>query len=87
MTYGPRGPTTAVSENFQDPAGTVAALFVGVVVGLVLARPLLPGRDALPPADFTVGPVGGYLLIGVLAITAIPICITILYLFFVQVDT
>jgi len=48
---------------------------------------MLPGRSALPAADFTVGPVGGYLLLGVLAITAIPICITVLYLFFVEVDT
>lgn len=76
-----------MSENFRDPAGTIVALLVGVLVGIVLAGPMLPGRGALPEADFSVGPVGGYLLIGVLVITAIPICITILYLFFIEVDT
>lgn len=87
MNYVPPRPTTAVSNDFRDPAGTTAALVAGVLVGLALARPMLPGRDALPPVDVSVGPVGGYLLVGVLAITAIPICITLLYLFFVQVDT
>jgi len=76
-----------VSENLRDPAGTTVALLVGIGIGIVLAAPILPGRDALPAADFTVGPVGGYLLVGVLLITAIPICITVLYLFFVEVDT
>lgn len=87
MTYVPPRRTAAVSENLRDPAGTAVALLVGIAIGLVLAAPMLPGRDALPRADFSVGPVGGYLLIGVLLITAIPICITVLYLFFVEVDT
>lgn len=77
----------AVTSTLRDPAGTVVALLAGVAAGLVLAGPMLPGRGALPRADVTIGPVGGYLLVGVLAITAIPICITLLYVFFIQVDT
>jgi hypothetical protein len=76
-----------VADSLRDPGGTTVALVAGLVAGLVLAGPILPGRDALPGSDVTVGPVGGYLLVGVLAITAIPICITVLYLFFVQVET
>lgn len=76
-----------MSRTLTDPGGTAVALLAGLVAGLVLAGPMLPGREALPTTDVTIGPVGGYLLVGVLAITAIPICITVLYLLFVQVDT
>lgn len=76
-----------MASNLRDPAGTTAALLLGVLVGLALAGPMLPGRDALPRADVSIGPVGGYLLVAVLAVTALPICITLLYVFFVQVDT
>lgn len=76
-----------MSNSYRDPLGTTVALVAGLVAGLVLAGPMLPGRQAVPRADVTIGPVGGYLLVGVLAITAIPICITVLYMLFVQVDT
>jgi hypothetical protein len=76
-----------VTDTFRDPGGTAVAVLAGLLAGLVLAGPMLPGRRALPATDVTVGPVGGYLLVAVLAITAIPICITLLYLFFVRVDT
>ncbi len=87
MTYVSRRRTPAVSGTLRDPAGTTVALLSGVLAGLVLAGPILPGRQSLPRFDVTIGPVGGYLLVGVLAITAIPLCITLLYVFFVQVDT
>ena len=76
-----------MTNTLRDPGGTAVALLAGLLTGLVLAGPMLPGRGSLPATDVTFGPVGGYLLVAVLAITAIPICITILYLFFVQVDT
>ena len=71
----------------RDPLGTTVALLVGVLGGLLVARPMLPARSTLPEPDAAVGPVGGYLLAGVLAITAVPMGIALLYLFFVQVDT
>ena len=71
----------------RDPLGTTVALLAGVLGGLLVARPMLPARSTLPELDATVGPVGGYLLVGVLAITAVPMGIALLYLFFVQVDT
>jgi len=48
---------------------------------------MLPARRTLPELDATVGPVGGYLLLGVLGIAIVPMGIALLYLFFVQVDT
>jgi hypothetical protein len=48
---------------------------------------MLPARSTLPELDATVGPVGGYLLLGVSALAAVPMGIALLYLFFVQVDT
>ena len=71
----------------RDPLGTTVALLAGVLGGLLVARPMLPARSTLPELDATVGPVGGYLLVGVLAITAVPMGIALVYLFFVQVDT
>ena len=71
----------------RDPLGTTVALLTGVLGGLLVARPMLPARSTLPELDATVGPVGGYLLVGVLAITAVPMGIALVYLFFVQVDT
>lgn len=87
MNYVPAARTTTVSSTIRDPRGTVAALLVGLAAGLALAGPMLPGREAAPRPDVTLGPVGGYLLVGVLAITAIPLCIALLYVFFVQVDS
>lgn len=86
MNYVPTSRTAAVSSTLRDPRGTLVALLVGVALGLALAGPMLPGREAVPRPDLTFGPVGGYLLVGVLAITAIPICITLLYVFFAKVD-
>lgn len=86
MNYVPAPPTAAMSSNVRDPRGTLVALVVGVGVGLALAGPMLPGRADVPRPDVTLGPVGGYLLVGVLAITAIPIAITLLYVVFAQVD-
>ena len=71
----------------RDPLGTTVALLAGVIGGLLLARPMLPARSTLPELDATVGPVGGYLLLGVSALAAVPVGIALLYLFFVQVDT
>ena len=71
----------------RDPLGTAVALLAGVIGGLLLARPMLPARRTLPELDVTVGPVGGYLLLGVLGIAVVPMGIALLYLFFVQVDT
>jgi hypothetical protein len=63
------------------------ALLAGVLGGLLVARPMLPARSTLPEPDATVGQVGGYLVLGVLAITAVPMGIAFLYLFFAQVDS
>lgn len=71
----------------RDPLGTAVAILAGVLGGLLLVRPMLPARSTLPELDATVGPVGGYLLLGVSALAAVPIGIALLYLFFVQVDT
>ena len=71
----------------RDPLGTTVALLAGVLGGLLVARPMLPARSTLPELDATVGPVGGYLLLGVSALAAVPVGIALLYLFFVQVDT
>jgi hypothetical protein len=76
-----------VTGTRRDPLGTTVALLAGVLGGLLVARPMLPARSTLPELDATVGPVGGYLLVGVLAITAVPMGIALVYLFFVQVDT
>jgi len=76
-----------MSGTIRDPVGTTTAMLAGLVAGLVLASPMLPGPEALPTTDVTIGPVGGYLLVGVLAITVIPLCITVLYLLVVQADT
>ena len=71
----------------RDPVGTTVALLAGVLGGLLVARPMLPARSTLPELDATVGPIGGYLLLGVLGIAVVPMGIALLYLFFVQVDT
>ena len=71
----------------RDPLGTAVAILAGVLGGLLLVRPMLPARSTLPELDATVGPVGGYLLLGVSALAAVPVGIALLYLFFVQVDT
>ncbi|PSP49923.1 hypothetical protein BRC75_02140 [Halobacteriales archaeon QH_7_69_31] len=71
----------------RDPLGTAVAILAGVLGGLLLVRPMLPARSTLPELDATVGPVGGYLLLGVSALAAVPMGIALLYLFFVQVDT
>jgi hypothetical protein len=76
-----------VTGTRRDPLGTTVALLAGVLGGLLVARPMLPARSTLPELDATVGPVGGYLLVGVLAITAVPLGIGLVYLFFVLVDT
>ena len=71
----------------RDPLGTAVAILAGVLGGLLLVRPMFPARSTLPELDATVGPVGGYLLLGVSALAAVPMGIALLYLFFVQVDT
>lgn len=75
-----------MSSSFRDPAGTTGALLVGAAVGLVLSGPMLPGRAAVPSPSFSVGPVGGYLLVGVLAMTAVPLCIALLYVVSARID-
>ena len=76
-----------MTSTRRDPLGTTVALLAGVLGGLLLARPMLPAPSEFPEPDATVGPVGGSLLLGVLAITAVPVGIALLYMFFVQVDT
>ncbi len=68
-----------MSDGLGDPAGTAAAFLVGAVAGLALAGPMLPDRVAVPRPTVTVGPVGGYLLVGVLLATAVPLCVALLY--------
>lgn len=40
---------------------------------------MLPDRIVVPRPTVTVGPVGGYLLVGVLAVTAVPPSVASLY--------
>ena len=65
--------------GLRDPAGTAGALLAGAVAGLVLAGPMLPDRVVVPRPTVTIGPVGGYLLAGVLVVTAVPLCVALLY--------
>ena len=75
-----------MSSGFRDPVGTAGALLVGAAVGLVLVTPVLPAPAALRAPAVGVGPVGGYLLVGVLALTAVPLCVTLLYLVLAEMD-
>ena len=69
-----------MGDGLRDPAGTAGALLAGAVAGLVLAGPMLPDRVVVPRPTVSVGPVGGYLLAGVLVVTAVPLCVALLYI-------
>ncbi|WP_254837913.1 hypothetical protein [Natronomonas marina] len=75
-----------MSSSFRDPTGTAGAFLAGVAGGLALSAPMLPGRAAVPTPELALGPVGGYLLVGVLVMTALPLCIALLYVVSIQID-
>lgn len=76
-----------MSSSFRDPAGTVGALLVGAAIGLAFAAPMVPGPAAVSAPDVSVGPVGGYLLVGVLVMAAVPLCIALLYVVAAAMDS
>ena len=75
-----------MSSRVRDPAGTGGAFLVGMLVGLALAAPVLPRELPLAPPALSVGPVGRYLLAGVLAVVAVPLCMALLHILFLVVD-
>ena len=72
---------SALTDHLDVPVGhlllAAGAPLAGAVAGLVLAGAMLSDR-VVPRPTVTVGPVGGYLLAGVLAVTAVPPCVALL---------
>ena len=75
-----------MSSSIRDRSGVGGAFLVGVAVGLALSAPMLPAAPPGGPASVSVGPIGGYLLVGVLAVLVMPLCTTLLYVVLVQAD-
>ena len=75
-----------MSSRFGDRDGIAGAFLVGVVVGLALLAPMLPREVPVALSTVSVGPIGGYLLVGVLAVLVIPLCIVLLHVLFIQAD-
>ena len=75
-----------MSSRFGDRNGIAGAFLVGVVVGLALSAPMLPRGVPVALSTVSVGPIGGYLLVGVLAVLVIPLCIVLLHILFMQAD-
>ena len=73
-------------SSLRDRGGVGGAFLVGVAVGLALSAPMLPAAPAGGLAPVSVGPIGGYLLAGVLAVLVIPLCTALLYVVLAQTD-
>lgn len=76
--------TSGVNSRIRDPVGTGIALLTGTLVGIVAVAPMLP--RTVPVLETTVSPIGAALLVGSLAIVAVPLGVVVLYLVSVQLE-
>lgn len=67
-----------MNSRIRDPAGTAIALVVGILVGTVVSVPMFP--RTVPVVEATVSPIGAALLVGSLAVVAVPLGVVVLYL-------
>ena len=75
-----------MSTSLENRSGVGGAFLVGVTVGLALSAPMLPAGPPGSLSSVSVGPVGGYLLAGVLAVLVIPLCTVLLHVVLIQAD-